>query len=91
MSRLKNLVWLGSLVGAVAWTLLLNAWGVPYAGVLAFTFYLVSGITWSDSISIYRRQELDYFEDHAWLQFLIGLAGPFYLAWCWVTDFIKFV
>ncbi len=81
---MRVLVWIGSFAGGVLLSLLLNhLWpgrGLTFLGV---TSYLVSGYILDRTVRTYSKWERRFFtrEHGRKMPFLIGLGGPFYLAW----------
>jgi len=90
VERLQHFVWLGSLVGAVLCALLFQYLGFPLAWVLAFVFYLLSGLYWASGVEIYRRQEITHFAKRWWIHFLAAIGGPFLLLLLHIYDFLRY-
>ena len=81
---MRVLVWFGTLLAGGTVILWLNRI-FPHTGVIFLigALYLVSGWVLDSTVQTYETWEREFFARKygRWFPFLIGLGGPFYLAW----------
>lgn len=81
---MRGLVWLGTLLAGGTVILWLNRI-FPHTGVIFLigALYLVSGCVLDGTVQTYSESDRRCFTQKygRWFPFLLGLAGPFYLAW----------